>query len=248
MSNKNKRTVLVTGATGGLGTAMCKKLYQEGFNVVGNYHTKGKAESWIKLMKEQGFNIQLFYGDVSDFNSAATMIKQIEAEVGYIDTLVNNAGITRDSRLINMKPEDWYAVINTNLNSVYNCTKNVIQGMIDRQFGRIINISSVNGQRGQFGQTNYSAAKAGMHGFTKSLAMEVAKFGVTVNTISPGYIGTDMVMAVPEKVLNQIVAQVPLGRLGGTHEVAHLVSFLASEETSFITGANYSINGGQHVY
>jgi acetoacetyl-CoA reductase len=244
----SKRTVLVTGATGGLGIAMCKKLYQDGYNVVGNYHTKEKADKWIEQMKSEGFDIKLFYGDVSDFNSASAMIKEIEEKVGQIDTLVNNAGITRDSRLINMKPEDWMAVINTKLNSVFNCTKNVIQGMIDRKFGRIINISSVNGQRGQFGQTNYSAAKAGMHGFTKSLAMEVAKSGVTVNTISPGYIGTDMVMAVPEKVLNQIVAQVPLGRLGGTHEVAHLVSFLASEETSFITGANYSINGGQHVY
>ena len=147
-----------------------------------------------------------------------------------------------------MKPEDWHTVIHTNLDSVFNCSRQVLQGMMDRNFGRIINISSVNGQRGQFGQTNYSAAKAGMHGFTKSLAMEVAKFGITVNTISPGYIATDMVMAVPEKVLNQIVAQVPMGRLGGTHEVAHLVSFLASEATSFITGTNYSINGGQHVY
>ncbi|MBK6522771.1 MAG: acetoacetyl-CoA reductase [Sphingobacteriaceae bacterium] len=223
----SKRTVLVTGATGGLGTAMCKKLHKDGYNVVGNYHTKEKAEKWMEQMKREGFDIKLFYGDVSDFNSAAAMIKEIEEKVGPIDTLVNNAGITRDSRLINMKPEDWMLVINTNLNSVFNCTKNVIQGMIDRKFGRIINISSVNGQRGQFGQTNYSAAKAGMHGFTKSLAMEVAKLGVTVNTISPGYIGTDMVMAVPEKVLNQIVAPVPLGRLGGTHEVAHLVSFLA---------------------
>ena len=248
MTNSSKRTVLVTGATGGLGTAMCKKLYKDGFKVVGNYHTKEKAEKWMRKMKEEGFDIDLFYGDVSDFSSAAAMIKEIEEKVGTIDTLVNNAGITRDSRLINMKPEDWHAVINTNLNSVFNCTKNVIQGMIDRKFGRIINISSVNGQRGQFGQTNYSAAKAGMHGFTKSLAMEVAKLGITVNTISPGYIGTDMVMAVPEKVLTQIVAQVPMGRLGGTHEVASLVSFLASEETSFITGANYSINGGQHVY
>ncbi len=247
MSDTN-RTVLVTGATGGLGTAMCKKLHQEGFKVVGNYHTKEKADNWIQQMKSEGFEIKLFYGDVSDFDSAGDMIKKIEAEVGTVDTLVNNAGITRDGRLINMKKDDWYAVINTNLNSVYNCTKHVIQGMIDRNFGRIINISSVNGQRGQFGQTNYSAAKAGMHGFTKSLAMEVAKYGVTVNTISPGYIGTDMVMAVPEKVRNQIVAQIPIGRLGGTHEVAHLVSFLASEETSFITGANYSINGGQHVY
>lgn len=248
MDKSNKRIVLVTGATGGLGTAMCKKLYHDGFRVVGNYHTKEKAEKWMQDMKNHGFEIELFYGDVSDFDSAGKMIQEIEEKVGPIDTLVNNAGITRDGRLINMKKEDWYAVINTNLNSVFNCTKHVIQGMIDRNFGRVINISSVNGQRGQFGQTNYSAAKAGMHGFTKSLAMEVAKYGITVNTISPGYIGTDMVMAVPEKVLNQIVAQVPMGRLGGTHEVAHLVSFLASEETSFITGANYSINGGQHVY
>lgn len=244
----NKRIALVTGATGGLGTAMCKKLYQDGYIVVGNYHTKEKAEKWMEERRKEGMNIQLFYGDVSNFDSTANMIKEIEEKVGPIDILVNNAGITRDSRLINMKPEDWYAVINTNLNSVFHCTKNVIEGMIKRNFGRIINISSVNGQRGQFGQTNYSAAKAGMHGFTKSLAMEVAKYGITVNTISPGYIATDMVMAVPEKILNQIVAQIPMGRLGGTHEVAYLVSFLASEEANFITGANYSINGGQHVY
>lgn len=248
MDNQNKRIVLVTGATGGLGTAMCKTLYKDGYHVVGNYHTKEKAEKWMETMKAEGYDIQLFHGDVSNFESAGAMIQKIESEIGPIDTLVNNAGITRDGRLLNMKPEDWYAVINTNLNSVFNCTRHVINGMVERKFGRIINISSVNGQRGQFGQTNYSAAKAGMHGFTKSLAMEVAKYGITVNTISPGYIGTDMVMAVPEKVLAQIVAQVPMGRLGGTHEVAHLVSFLASEETSFITGANYSINGGQHVY
>ncbi|MDF2452586.1 MAG: 3-ketoacyl-ACP reductase [Bacteroidota bacterium] len=248
MENSNKRTVLITGATGGLGTAMCKELHKDGYTVVGNYHTKEKAVAWMDQMKKNGYPIELFYGDVSDYDSAGKMVSEIEAKYGHIDTLVNNAGITRDGRLINMKVEDWHAVINTNLNSVFNCTRHVIQGMIDRNFGRIINISSVNGQRGQFGQTNYSAAKAGMHGFTKSLAMEVAKYGVTVNTISPGYIATDMVMAVPEKVLNQIVAQVPMGRLGGTHEVAHLVSFLASEETSFVTGANYSINGGQHVY
>jgi acetoacetyl-CoA reductase len=248
MDKANKRVVLVTGATGGLGTAMCKKLHCDGYRVVGNYHTKEKADAWMQKMNDEGLHIELFYGDVSNFESAGKMIAEIEEKIGNIDVLVNNAGITRDGRLINMKPEDWHAVINTNLNSVFNCTRQVLQGMMDRKFGRIIQISSVNGQRGQFGQTNYSAAKAGMHGFTKSLAMEVAKFGITVNTISPGYIGTDMVMAVPEKVLAQIVAQVPLGRLGGTHEVAHLVSFLASEETSFITGANYSINGGQHVY
>jgi acetoacetyl-CoA reductase len=248
MDKNNKRVVLVTGATGGLGTAMCKKLSEDGFHVVGNYHTKAKADAWLDQMKKDGFNVELFFGDVSDFDSTAEMIKKIETEIGPIDTLVNNAGITRDMRLINMGKDDWNAVINTNLNSVFNCTRNVLQGMIDRKFGRIINISSVNGQRGQFGQTNYSAAKAGMHGFTKSLAMEVAKMGITVNTISPGYIATDMVMAVPEKVLTQIVAQVPMGRLGGTDEVAYLVSFLASDKSSFITGANYSINGGQHVY
>ena len=248
MDKANKRVVLVTGATGGLGTAMCKKLHSDGYRVVVNYHTKEKADAWMQKMNEEGLHIELFFGDVSNFESAGKMIAEITEKIGDIDVLVNNAGITRDGRLINMKPEDWHAVINTNLNSVFNCTRQVLQGMIDRKFGRIIQISSVNGQRGQFGQTNYSAAKAGMHGFTKSLAMEVAKYGITVNTISPGYIGTDMVMAVPEKVLDQIVAQVPMGRLGGTNEVAHLVSFLASEETSFITGANYSINGGQHVY
>ncbi len=248
MDKLNKRIVLVTGATGGLGTAMCKKLYKDGYRVVGNYRSKEKAKAWLDKMHEEDYVINLFYGDVSDYESAGHLIKDIENSIGPIDTLVNNAGITKDTRLVNMKKEDWYEVINTNLNSVFNCTKQVLDGMIERKFGRIINISSVNGQRGQFGQTNYSAAKAGMHGFTKSLSMEVAKYGITVNTISPGYIGTDMVMAVPEKVLNQIIAQVPIGRLGGTHEVAHLVSFLASEETSFITGANYAINGGQHVY
>jgi acetoacetyl-CoA reductase len=248
MDKAKKRIVLVTGATGGLGTAMCKKLFDDGFHVVGNYRSKEKADQWQADLKKDGYEIELFHGDVSDFDSAGKMIAEIESKIGPVDTLVNNAGITRDSRLINMKKEDWYEVINTNLNSVFNCTKHVLPGMIERKFGRVINISSVNGQRGQFGQTNYSAAKAGMHGFTKSLSMEVAKLGITVNTISPGYIATDMVMAVPAKVLDQIVAQVPMGRLGGTHEVAHLVSFLASEETSFITGANYSINGGQHVY
>jgi acetoacetyl-CoA reductase len=248
MDQSNKRIVLVTGATGGLGTAMCKTLAKEGFRVVGNYRSKEKAGEWKQSMKKDGISVELFYGDVSDFDSAGEMIKNIEKEIGAIDTLVNNAGITRDTRLVNMSKEYWYDVINANLNSVFNCTRHVIEGMIQRNFGRIINISSVNGQRGQFGQTNYSAAKAGMHGFTKSLAMEVARYGITVNTISPGYIATDMVMAVPQKVRDQIVAQIPMQRLGGTHEVAHLVAFLASEETSFITGANYSINGGQHVY
>ncbi|MBK7762717.1 MAG: acetoacetyl-CoA reductase [Bacteroidetes bacterium] len=248
MDSNNKRVALVTGATGGLGTAMCKELFKDGYHVVANYRNKQKADEWYAMMRTEGMDIDMFEGDVCDFDSMANMIKDIETKIGGIDILVNNAGITRDGRLAKMSKDDWHAVIDTNLNSVFNATRNVIEGMVERKFGRIINISSVNGQRGQFGQTNYSAAKAGLHGFTKTLAMEVAKSGITVNTISPGYIATDMVMAVPEKVRDQIVAQIPVGRLGGTQEVAHLVSFLASDDTSFITGANYSINGGQHVY
>lgn len=242
------RIVLVTGATGGLGTAMCKKLHQDGFTIAANYRNKEKADAWKKDMEAEGIPVHIFDGDVTDFEGIGKMVAEIESTLGPIDALVNNAGITRDGRFSKMSLEDWNAVINANLNSVFNCTRHVINGMMERKFGRIINISSVNGQRGQFGQANYSAAKAGMHGFTKTLAMEVAKNGITVNTISPGYIGTDMVMAVEQKYRDAIVAQIPVGRLGGTHEVAHLVSFLASDEASFITGANYSINGGQHVY
>jgi acetoacetyl-CoA reductase len=249
MDKNNKRIAIVTGATGGLGTAMCKKLSEDGYHVVANYRNKEKAEQWLaQITKDGAKNVNIYEGDVTNFESMGKMMSEIENELGPIDVLVNNAGITKDGRFAKMSLDDWNAVIDTNLNSVFNTTRHVINGMIERQFGRIINISSVNGQRGQFGQTNYSAAKAGMHGFTKTLAMEVAKFGITVNTVSPGYIGTDMVMAVPEKIREQIVAQIPVGRLGGTHEVAHLVSFLASDKTSFITGANLSINGGQHVY
>jgi acetoacetyl-CoA reductase len=227
---------------------MCKELFTDGYHVVGNYRNEAKAKEWQAQLKSEGYEVDIVAGDVCDFDSVGNMIKNIESNIGPIDVLVNNAGITRDGRLSKITKTDWDDVINTNLNSVFHCTRHVIEGMIERQFGRIINISSVNGQRGQFGQTNYSAAKAGMHGFTKTLAMEVAKYGIMVNTISPGYIATDMVMAVLEKVRDQIVAQIPLGRLGGTREVTHLVSFLASEATSLITGANYSINGGQHVY
>lgn len=240
--------VLVTGATGGLGTAMCQELFNDGYRVAANFRNKSKAEAWQKKMADAGVEVHAYEGDVTSYDSIGKMVQEIEATLGPVDILVNNAGITRDIRFSKMTPEDWHAVIDTNLNSVFNTTRHVINGMIERKFGRIINISSVNGQRGQFGQANYSAAKAGMHGFTKTLAMEVAKYGVTVNTISPGYIGTDMVMAVEQKYRDAIVAQIPVGRLGGTHEVAHLVSFLASDEASFITGANYSINGGQHVY
>jgi acetoacetyl-CoA reductase len=248
MDANNKKVVLVTGATGGLGTAMCIELYNNGYRVVANYRNKEKAEAWQKKLNDQGIQINMFEGDVSSFESCEKMVQQIEQQVGPIDVLVNNAGITRDTAFRKMTYEQWKAVLSSNLDSVFNCSRHVINGMIDRNWGRIINISSVNGQRGQFGQANYSAAKAGMHGFTKTLAMEVARKGITVNTISPGYIGTDMVMAVREDVRNQIVEQIPVGRLGGTEEVAHLVCFLASDKASFITGANYSINGGQHVY
>jgi acetoacetyl-CoA reductase len=248
MDKNGKRVALVTGATGGLGTAMCKKLHEEGYRVIGNYRNAAKAKDWLDKLHSEGYTIDAYEGDVTSYESVGQMVQKIEQEVGPIDVLVNNAGITRDTTFRKMTPEQWHDVISTNLTSVFNCSRHVINGMIERGFGRIINISSVNGQRGQIGQANYSAAKAGMHGFTKTLAMEVASKGITVNTISPGYIGTDMVMAVREDIRNQIIAQIPVGRLGGTEEVAHLVAFLASEKASFITGANMSINGGQHVY
>lgn len=243
-----KRVALVTGATGGLGTHMCKKLYDDGYLVCGNYRSREKAEKWNEEMKAQGYDIFLYPADVSDFDQVGDMVRRVEADQGVISILINNAGITRDGAFRKMTREAWDAVINSNLGSVFNCTRHVINQMIEQNYGRIINISSVNAQRGQFGQTNYSAAKAGMHGFTKTLAMEVASKGITVNTISPGYIATDMVMAVAEPVRNQIISGIPVGRLGGTEEIAYLVSFLASEHAGFITGANYAINGGQHVY
>lgn len=247
MDKMNKYVALVTGATGGLGTAMCRKLQDDGYRVIGNYMNEEKAQSWKQKQKQDGYDFEIFQCDVSDYDAVGKMIASIENEIGSIDILVNNAGITRDGQFRKMTKENWDMVLKTNLYSVFNCSRHVINQMVERNYGRIINISSVNAQRGQFGQANYSAAKAGMHGFTKTLAMEVARKGVTVNTISPGYIGTDMVMAVAEEVRDKIVAEIPLGRLGGTEEIAHLVSFLASKQASFITGANYAINGGQHV-
>ncbi|TAD99327.1 MAG: acetoacetyl-CoA reductase [Bacteroidetes bacterium] len=248
MDKNNKLVALVTGSTGGLGTAMCQRLSRDGYTVIGNYSNAEKAKKWLEDQKALGYDFKMYQADVSDYDSVGNMIKQIEAEIGTVDVLVNNAGITRDGQFRKMTKESWDAVLKTNLYSVFNCSRHVINQMIEQSFGRIINISSVNGQRGQFGQANYSAAKAGMHGFTKTLAMEVARKSITVNTISPGYIGTDMVMAIAEDVRNKIVAEIPIGRLGGTEEIAHLVSFLASKQASFITGANYAINGGQHVY
>lgn len=245
---KEKYIALVTGATGGLGTHICKRLADDGYTVCANYRSQEKADVWLEKMKSEGYDFHLYKADVADYDSVAEMVAAIQKDLGTIDILVNNAGITRDGAFKKMTSENWGAVIGANLTSVFNCTRHVINPMLDQSYGRIINISSVNGQRAQFGQVNYAAAKAGMHGITKTLAIETASKGITVNTISPGYVATDMVMAVAPEVRNKIIEGIPVGRMGGTGEIAHLVSFLASPDTAFITGANYAINGGQHVY
>ena len=241
------RVALVTGGTGGIGTAICKRLALAGHRVATNYRNEAKAREWQAQLKAQGIDIALAPGDVSSADSAAAMVREVEAQLGPVEILVNNAGITRDTTFHKMSPEQWTEVICTNLNSCFNVTRPVIEGMRARKWGRIIQISSINGQKGQYGQANYAAAKAGMHGFTISLAQENAKFGITVNTVSPGYIGTDMVMAVPEEVRNKIVAQIPTGRLGEPDEIAYAVSFFIPDEAGWITGANLSANGGQYM-
>jgi acetoacetyl-CoA reductase len=243
------RVALVTGGMGGLGEAICIKLVALGYKVVTTYSPTNKThESWLATMKDQGYNFAAYPCDVSSYESAQECIKAVERDIGQVDVLVNNAGITRDMTFKKMDKVNWDAVMKTNLDSVFNMTKPVADGMVDRGWGRIINISSVNGQKGAFGQTNYSAAKAGVHGFTKALALEVARKGVTVNTISPGYIGTKMVMEIPKDVLDsKIIPQIPMARLGKPEEVAGLVAYLASEEAAFVTGANIAINGGQHM-
>jgi acetoacetyl-CoA reductase len=244
-----QRLAVVTGGMGGLGEAICVKLSAMGYNVVATYSPGNtKSSQWLGDMKGQGHQFQAVEVDVADFDSCQRAVKEIESEHGAVDVLVNNAGITRDMTFRKMDKAAWDAVTKTNLDSVFNMTKPVIDGMSDRGWGRIINVSSVNGQKGAFGQTNYSAAKAGMHGFTKALALEYARKGVTVNTISPGYIGTKMVLAIPKDILDsKIVPQIPIGRLGKPEEVAGLVAYLCSEEAAFVTGANIAINGGQHM-
>jgi acetoacetyl-CoA reductase len=244
-----KRIALVTGGMGGLGEAICFKLAALGYTVVTTYSPGNtKAQEWLLAMKQRGFNFHAYPCDVTDWASCQACVGKIAKEIGPVDVLVNNAGITRDMTFRKMDKINWDAVMHTNLDSCFNMTKQVCDGMVERNWGRIINISSVNGQKGAFGQTNYSAAKAGMHGFSKALALEVARKGVTVNTISPGYIGTKMVMAIAKDVLDsKIVPQIPMGRLGKPEEVAGLVAYLASEEAAFLTGANIAINGGQHM-
>ncbi len=245
-----QRVALVTGGMGGLGEAICIKLAALGDRVVTTYSpTNRNADEWLRKMNAQGYAFSAYPCDVTDFDSCKTCVEQIVRDIGPVDVLVNNAGITRDMTFRKMTKADWDIVIHTNLDSVFNMTKQVMDGMVERGWGRVINISSVNATKGAFGQTNYSAAKAGMHGFTKALALEVAKKGVTVNTISPGYIGTRMVMAIPREVLeSKILPQIPVARLGKPEEVAGLVAYLASEEAAFVTGANISINGGQHMF
>jgi acetoacetyl-CoA reductase len=244
-----QRTALITGGMGGLGETISTKMHDAGYHVVvtrspGN----NNAENWLADMKARGYPFAAFPIDVANYDSCELCVSNIHREVGPIDILINNAGITKDRTFKKMTKADWDAVIHTNLDSVFNMTKQVFDGMVTRGWGRIINVSSVNAQKGAFGQTNYSAAKAGMHGFTKALALELAKKGVTVNTISPGYIGTKMVMAIPRDILDsKILPQIPLNRLGKPDEVAGLIVYLCSDEAAFVTGANVSINGGQHM-
>ncbi len=244
-----QRMAIVTGGMGGLGEAICIKLARMGYKVLTTCSPGNtKRAAWLEDMKKQGMDFKAYEIDVADFASCQSGVAKIQSECGPIDVLVNNAGITRDTTFRKMDKESWDAVMHTNLDSVFNMTKPVIDSMAERGWGRVINVSSVNGQKGAFGQTNYSAAKAGMHGFTKAAALEYARKGVTVNTISPGYIGTKMVMAIPKEVLDsKIIPQIPLGRLGKPEEVAGLVAYLCSEEAAFVTGANIAINGGQHM-
>jgi acetoacetyl-CoA reductase len=243
-----QRIAFVSGGMGGIGTAVCRRLARNGVKVVaGCLPGYEKKNAWLAQMHAEGLTVHAAEGNVDDYDSCAEMFYQIGSVIGPVDILINNAGITRDGVFKRMSPGDWYAVINTNLNSVFNVTRQVIEGMVERGWGRIVNISSVNALKGQFGQTNYSAAKAGMHGFSKALAQEVVKKGVTVNTVSPGYVETDMVKAIKPDILASIVEQIPMGRLAQPGEIAGLVAYLASDEAGYITGANISINGGLHM-
>ncbi len=241
------RVTLVTGGTGCIGSAICRALARQGHIVATSYRNEEKAKAWKADMAKEGLTFHTYYCDAADFESAEKMVKAIVADLGPIQILVNNAGITRDTTVRKMSVDQWRDVISNNLDSVFNVTRVVLDGMLDSGFGRIINISSINGQKGQFGQANYAAAKAGMHGFTKALAQEVAKKSVTVNTISPGYIDTDMIQGVPEQIRNGILGNIPVGRFGTPEDVANAVGFLTSAESAFITGANLSVNGGHFM-
>ena len=237
----------VTGGMGGIGTAICQRLHKEGFKVIAGCGPSRDFTKWIDEQKALGYTFYTSVGNVADWDSTVAAFSKAVAEHGPIDVLVNNAGITRDRLFVKMTPEDWKAVIETNLNSMFNVTKQVVPSMVERGWGRVIQISSVNGQKGQAGQTNYSAAKAGMHGFAMALAQEVASKGVTVNTVSPGYIGTDMVKAIKPAILEKIVDTIPVKRLGTPEEIGSIVAWLAGEDSGFTTGADFSCNGGLHM-
>ena len=244
-----QRIAYVTGGMGGIGTSICQRLHKEGFKVVaGCGPNSPRRVKWLEEQKVLGYDFIASEGNVGDWESTRAAFEKVKAEVGEVDVLVNNAGITRDVVFRKMTHEDWTAVIDTNLTSLFNVTKQVIDGMVERGFGRVINISSVNGQKGQFGQTNYSAAKAGDIGFTKALAREGAKLGITVNAIAPGYVNTEMVQAVPKDVLEKsILPEIPIGRLGEPEEIARCVVFLAADESGYITGSTLTANGGQYI-
>ena len=245
-----QKIALVTGGTGGIGTSICKRLADDGYRVIAGYYSGGdhdKAQRWQEGLAADGYDIAVVYGDIRQWESSQACIESVHKDFGKIDILVNNGGITRDTTLRKMSPQQWDEVIATNLTSVFYMTRLVIHDMINNGFGRIINISSVNGEKGQFGQANYSAAKAGMYGFTKAVAQEVANKGVTVNTISPGYIATSMITDIPENIRNTICEDIPVGRFGEPEEMARIVSFLADDQAGFITGSNISANGGQYM-
>ncbi|QVL47643.1 MAG: acetoacetyl-CoA reductase [Thiocapsa sp.] len=244
------RIALVTGGIGGIGTSICTRLAQDGCTVVANHHPSeaAAAEAWKKDRETEGFAIDTIAADVSSFEDSARMIKEITEKHGPVDILINCAGITRDKTFKKMEHAQWDAVMRVNLDSVFNVTRNVWEGMLDRGFGRIINISSVNGQRGQFGQANYSAAKAGMHGFTMALAQEGASKGVTVNTVSPGYVETAMTLAMDDTVRNSIISGVPMRRMAQPAEIAAAIAFLAGDQSAYITGANLPVNGGLFMH
>ncbi|ARP92626.1 beta-ketoacyl-ACP reductase [Bordetella genomosp. 9] len=245
----DNRIALITGGMGGLGEAIVARFHRRGYRIVVTMSPENhRAPEWMESRRREGVDVAAYPADVADYGSCRDCVHRIREEVGPVDILVNNAGVTRDASLRKMAQADWERVVRTNLDSVFNMTQPVLDGMAARRWGRIINISSVNGQRGQFGQANYAAAKAGMHGFTMSLALEMARHGVTVNTVSPGYLATRMVTAMPKEVLEtKILPTIPLGRLGEPDEIAALVDFIASDEAAYITGANFAINGGLHM-
>jgi acetoacetyl-CoA reductase len=244
-----KKVALVTGGVGGIGSAICQELAQKGHKVIAGYHPAEEASAQGKLKEWQaaGLDIDIVSGDVASFASCAEMAKAIQTKHGTVQVLVNCAGITRDKTLKKMTEDDWNAVLNVDLNSLFNVTKQFVDGMTESGFGRVVNISSVNGKKGQFGQTNYSAAKAGVHGFTMALAQEVARKGVTVNSVSPGYVETAMTKAIPQDISDQIVAQIPLGRMAQPEEISYVVGVLSDERAGYITGTNISVNGGMFI-